>query len=137
MDISTIQVKITNIDTASNTLSVIWASDQSQRHIDEYTTFVVSLDQLPQETASTSQVLEHLAILGIQECQKQCREENSQLGMLITELAQEIGVVNTFNLNTLLPPALNQMPLMPIISDPASAIPDPDAPVPDLPFGST
>ena len=120
MDVSAIRVKITNVDTASNTLSVIWSSDQSRRPVDEYTTFVVPLDQFPQDTTSTSAVLEHLAILGIQECQKQYREENAQFETLLTELTQEIGVVTEFNLNTLLPPIITDEPL-------------PDEPLPDAP----
>jgi hypothetical protein len=103
MSMSTVRLKITNIDTLSNTLSVIWASDQSQRPLDEYPTHVVPLSRLPEPSAQVHATLAHLAHMGIQECERQLREESAPFGQLVSQLTQEIGTVTEFPLVSIQP----------------------------------
>ena len=109
MDISQIQVKITNINTATNTLSVVWACDQSQLPIDEYPVCRLPLDDFLYNNTSTSAILEQLAILGIPECQEPCRVASMSYDTLLAELTQQVGVITEFDVATLPVPPLQMM----------------------------
>ena len=111
MTISRVQVKIVGVDPISQTVNVAWASDQSQNPIDQYPVYGFPLCNFS-ETASAFDIIQQLALQGVQECERQCRAENTQTttSSLVTQLLQQVGVINEFDLGALtitqLPPPL-------------------------------
>jgi hypothetical protein len=101
---NTIKLKIVDVNTDTQMVSVSWASDLSQKSIDEYPTYGFPMSYFQDPQADTATLLRQLAEAGISECQKQIVSESIAVSMpsIITNLSTQTGLVTEYDLGMLL-----------------------------------
>jgi hypothetical protein len=101
---NTIKLKVVDVSTETLTVTVAWASDLSQKSIDEYPAYSFPMSFFQDPTADTAALLRQLAASGIPECQKQIVNESiaASIPTVINNLSSQTGLVTEFNIETLL-----------------------------------
>jgi hypothetical protein len=101
---NTIKLKLIDVSTETQTVIVAWASDLSQKSIDEYPAYGFPMSFFQDPLADTDALLRQLAEAGISECQKQIVNESiaASVPSIITNLSTQTGLVTEYDLGTLL-----------------------------------